>query len=734
MAFKNQIIRDGKRVTYRINHPTTLSADHELAWLRSISGTLSKRSGKFSKDTIVFETWATSAGITHRLLTPDTAAEYIAAQLRTHGRGVTVTQDDTRPTVEWTDGVEVGMSSPLRQLRVTKHADLSAAILGSVQALQGDEMVLIQWVVAPAPFMQPPSKTGQYQSADFRVRNSMMGRLEASNDEMTDRRQKLSEQNLIGIGRIVVKAPSPNRARELILRVESALSSVNSSANYFKTRRKRNLGDHANMASSPLLFPAQFTLSELAGVIAWPIDAPFVAGLSKGAPRHLFATADVATVGRVLGDSNFPGHERPIALNYDWATHHMVVTGGSGTGKTALLVSCFAQDIANGYGGIIIDAGDSLSDETMFSGALRYIPESRVNDVIVMDVNAERNRPIGFNIFEQGNPEVLADQIMKLFANLFNDTSGVWVQQLLYHGVYTLAEQEGLTFVDLIPLLNPLTPEERDWSQGVIAKVKNPDIRDWWHRWKSFDQKERDRYIQPLYNRLWQLLSRPGIRDIIGQPTSSFNLKDVLEGNKILLINLAGLDEATASILGTLLVNAIWTNARRVQPKKANFLYLDEFQVMTANLPIRLDDLLSRARKHNLGLAMATQHFKDKIPAEVKSSAINNARTKIVFRVASDEARTWHPEFDGNVEQSDFRGLPNYEVIAQVASETGSTSVTLQTRAPQRATGTERRVVELSRKKYGRSIESIVSERAARRGAKKNPPNLPPLGESDWKR
>lgn len=738
MRPKNQVIRDLNRETYLVTFPTELDADRVMAWLRSISGTLPRRSGSpFSKDTLVFETWATPTGITHRLMIPKGAAEYVAAQLRTHGRGITVTKDDTRPSVEWTAGVEVGMSSPLRQLRVQKHSDLAASLLGSVQALQEEEVVLMQWVVTPAKFERLPAKDTYHPSADFQARRSLLfGPSEATNDELQDRRAKLQEQNLIGIGRIMSKASTPKRSNELVLRVESALSAANSSANYFKSRAKnKKLAADANEAASVLLFPAQFSLTELAGVIAWPIGTPFVAGLSKGAPRHLFATADVPTVGRILGDSNFPGHERPIALDYKYATHHVVVAGASGTGKTEFMKSGFAQDVANGYGAIVIDAGDSLSDETMFSGALRLIPENRVDDVVVMDVSAGRDRPVGFNVFEQGSPEVLADQIMKLFANLFNDTSGVWVQQLLYHGVYTLASQKGLTFVDLVPLLNPLTKAEEAWSAEVISKVKDPDIREWWKRWNAFDKASRERYIQPLYNRIWQLVSRQGVRDIIGQTSSSFNIKEVLEGNKILLINLAGLDEATASILGTLLVNAIWTNARQSQPKKANFLYLDEFQVMTANLPIHLDDLLSRARKHNLGLVMATQHFKDKIPVEVKSAAINNARTKVIFRVASEEARTWHAEFDGSVEQSDFKGLNNYEVMAQVASETGSTSVTLRTRPPQRPTGTERRVIAMSREKYGRPIEAVAEERSARRVAEEKPTGKrPPIGfrPTEW--
>ena len=737
MRFKSQITRDSRRESYLVTFPADLDADRVMAWLRSSSGTLPKRSGSpLSKDTLVFETWATSAGISHRLMIPKSAAEYVAAQLRTHGRGITVTKDDSRPEIEWTAGVEVGMSSPLRQLRIEKHSDLAASLLGSVQALQGDEVVLIQWVVTPAKFERPPSRDTYAPTADFRMHRSLLsGPGQATNDELQDRRAKLEQQNLLAVGRIMARASTAKRSSELVLRVESALSAANSAANYFKTRSPgKKLIAQANEAASVMLFPAQFSLTELAGVVAWPIGQPFVAGLPKGAARHVFATEDVPTVGRILGDSNYPGHERAIALSYEYATQHMVVTGGSGTGKTVLLANSFAQDVANGYGAIVIDASNSESSETMFQRSMLYIPKERMEDVIVMDVQADRMCPVGFNVLDQGNPRVVADQIMELFAHLYSDTSGVWTKQLLFYGIYTLAERPDLTLVDLVPLLSRQTAEEAAWADELIKSVKDRDIKDFWKRWAAFSQSDRDRYTQPLLNRIWQLVSRPEVRDIIGQSKSSFRIKDVLAGNKILLVNLAGLPPETSSILGTLLVNAIWTDAMSMRPEKPNFLYLDEFQVMTQKLPLGLDDLLSRSRKQNLGLAMATQ-FLEQIPVEVKRAALNNARTKVVYRVASQEARTWQAEFGKALDVDDFMRVNPYEVMAHVASSSGSTPVTMRTRPPLPTTGTTRQVRELSRATYGRPIAQVEHERDTRRVAtQKTKGKRPPIGfkPADW--
>jgi len=736
MRFKAQVTRDANRETYLVTFPAELDAERVMAWLRSISGTLPRRSGSaFSKDTLVFETWATASGITHRIMVPKSAAEYIAAQLRTHGRGITVTKDDTRPTMEWTSGVEVGMSSPLRQLRIQKHADLAASLLGSVQALQGDEVVLMQWVVTPAKFERVPSRDTYTPSADFQVRRALLvGPAEASNDELQDRRKKLEEQNLIGIGRIMAKADTPKRSSELVLRVESALSAANSAANYFKSRSSnKKLVAQANEAASVMLFPAQFSLTELAGVISWPIGTPFIAGLPRGATRHLYATDDIASEELILGDSNYPGHERPIAIKYEWATEHIITVGSNGTGKTVFLNNNFAQVVAAGNGAVVVDASNSESTQTMFRGALRYIPPERMNDVIVMDIASDRANPVGFNPLDQGHPRVVADQIMSLFSHLYSDTSGVWTRRLLFFGIYTLAERPGLTLTDLMPLLNRKTPQEAAWADELIRSVKDKDIKDFWREWENFSPSDRDRYSQPLINRIWQLVSRPEVRDIIGQSKSTFQISDVLANNKILLINLAGLPPETSSILGTLIVNAIWSSAQTMRPEKPNFLFLDEFQVMTEKLPLGLGDLLSRARKHNLGLAMATQ-FIEQVPSDVKQSVLNNARTKVVFRVGNQEARIWRSEFGRALDDDDFLNVNPYEVVARVASATGSTPVTFRTRPPMRVTGTEQRVIELSRKTYGRPIAQVEDERDSRRSASKKKGKRPPIGTRplDW--
>lgn len=354
----SQRTKDRGRKTYLLTFPTDLTEQQVIAWLRAINGTLqSTPIGRMvSVPTIAFETWATDTGITHRMKVPWVWGELIARQLRL--KGINVVEDNSRPTISWTRAVELGMTRPSRTLRIANHADLSASLLASVDTLGPGEMVLIQWVLTPAPHEQPPAKDMFSKSDDFSLRAIYEGPRSAKHDEIEDRRAKLSEPNFQAVGRIAARADTEPRAIQLVNQVTHTLSSAHSNHNQFvrQASRPRKLVERLNKASAPMFFPAQFNAAELAAIVTWPLGEPLIAGLPHGPSRQLYATEDVPRVGRILGNSNYSGHERPIALAYQHAAQHMYVGGQTGTGKSTLMANSFAQDVAHGYGGIVIDA------------------------------------------------------------------------------------------------------------------------------------------------------------------------------------------------------------------------------------------------------------------------------------------------------------------------------------------------------------------------------------------
>lgn len=734
MRFSKQRQLDHDRKTYLLTFPPDLDEQQIVSWLRAINGTLHTDWKRLSAvPTIAFETWATDTGIVHRMKVPWQWGDDIARKLRL--AGVAVAEDATRQRLKWTRAVELGMNRPTRTLRIASAAELSTNLLGSIDTLEPGETVLIQWILTPAVPEAPPARDLRSRSDDFTLKALYHGVQIAHHDELEDRRRKLEHPNFLGVGRIAAYAKTEPRAVHLVERVKRTLSSANSNYNRFERQPSRpsKLIERINEAAAPMFFPAQFSLPEVAAVVSWPLGQPLVAGLPHGPTRQLYATEDIPRVGRVLGNSTYPGHERPIALAYQHAAQHMYVGGSTGTGKSTLMANSFAQDVAKGYGGIIIDASNSDSHESLFSRGLSYVPPDRLDDVIVLDVNRGRHSPVGFNVLDQGNPRVVVDQITDLFGHLYQDTKGVWTRQLMFHSLYTLAEREGMSFVDVVPLVTPRTPDEIAWADEVKRAVKDPELKQFWQRWENFTQTERDRYSQPLMNRAWQLVSRPEARYIIGQSKSSFKMADVLRDNKILLVSLAGLPVETASLLGTLLVNALWTAGQGMTPEKPNFLYLDEFQLMT-RLPMGLDDMLARARKHRLGVVLGTQYLED-LPADLKNAVINNARSRVIFQSSAKEARTWQQEMGRqHVTENDIIRMRKYEAIAQMVTDSGvGEPVTLRALAPMPTTGVAKEAVAISQHKYGRSIVEVEQEMIARRkGTVTRKTKRPPVGVREW--
>jgi hypothetical protein len=559
----------------------------------------------------------------------------------------------------------------------------------------------MQWVVTPAP---PAHKPIHKQAKTHHIGPHVITRGNlADRDEVNERRAKLEEPNVMAVLRVAAYASTPIRANHLIYKVRHSLGQTRTGATRFKRRVTSNEGlrrriDHA---AAPLIFPMQLSAPEFSALVAWPIGNPFVSGLPQSLSRHLPAPQQVPRDGRVIGRSNFPGNERPVAVSFDDARKHVHVIGPTGVGKSVLLANMMKQDMEAGYGVILIENKGDL-----FRAAMRYVPQNRLNDVIVMDVR-DKLTPVGFNILNQGDPRIVVDELSNLFEHIY-DTKSVWTRELLYFGLQTLIEQPGYTFVDLATLIMPRTKDEVDWADAM-RRTKDVEVRRFWQRFEMQRRDAQDRMAQPLMDRVWQLIGRPEIRNIIGQAESSFLMKDVIKDNKILLVNLQDIATETASLTGTLLMNAVWHAVKTTQWDKPTFLYLDEFQDFV-NLPLSPEDMLAKARSFGLGMTLAHQHLVQ-LPTDLKQAVLANARTKIVFQTTNEDARTMSREFGNSVADQDFMNLGRYETVVRVATGEGvSAPLTVATNAPAKPNSDEHYVARISRDRYGRRIENVYAE------------------------
>lgn len=720
---------DKPRLSYRLTFPTELASAEVMKWLHSVSGTLRGRpDGFLNMPSMVFEVGATDLGIVHRLRVPRGAADYIVPQLRSLVPGMTVTPEDDEPEHQWTTAVELGLTNPSRRLNIHDVDAVSASVLTNMQSLRRGEALLLQWVVAPAVNEHLPKQDHDMRASGYSVVGQLLvGSRSADKDEIADRRAKLSEPNFLAVLRVAVKAADKLNAERLLSRVHDSLHSVRSPDTRFRKRaltRTSKVIERVHQAAAPMLFPAKLSASELVSLVSWPIGQPHIAGLPRSRTRHLPATGAVPRVGRVIARSNFPADERLLALGQIESAQHLQVVGPTGSGKTALLSNLIVQDMEDGRGVILIESKGDL-----FQAALDRVPKRRLQDVVLLDVT-DTEYPIGFNIL-QGSPYVVAADIQRLFDHLYpQDARGVRVRQGFYHLILTLLMSEGtrgqMTFADMGALSVP-KGNQQQFSDDLIRGVSHvEELAHWWQEITSLPRAQREQYFKPLSDRIWQLNNRRSIRNIIGQSSSTIDLREVIRGNKILLVNLGRSTEGkeTAGLLGSLLLNSIWSAvlSGAASPDRPTMLYLDEFQDFL-NLPISPADMFAQAR--SLGLAMTVAHqFLGQLTKELQDATQNNARSTVVFQTSADEARSFARQFGRSVTEDDFTNQARFEVIMRLATSGGvSAPMTAVTLPPRDPTGLADRVRELSRKAYGRPAAEVEAEISRRRGT-------PPLGRA----
>ncbi|MFI1354860.1 type IV secretion system DNA-binding domain-containing protein [Streptomyces sp. NPDC020898] len=728
MRQNKQAARDDSRRAYTLLFPPDLTAEQVTSWLQAISGTLRTGAfGVFGVNTLAFELLATERGISYRLRAPAAHADLIASELRTLLPGTVVTPEETPPTHEWSWVVELGQTSPDRLLNIPKPANLAATLLASVQQLGPGEAVLTQLVVTAAVPKRPPTKAPPATRAKT---TRLLGELAVSfaAEDIEEQRKKLSEANFLAALRIASKAKTDTRAEHLVGRITTALASTRSATTRFRPRRRLSgrLRDDLAGARAPLAFPAQLAATELAGLLAWPLGAPHVAGLPAGRTRQLPPSGSVPRAGRVLAFSNFPGSERPLATSATDGLKHLHVIGPTGVGKTTLLANLAAQDISAGYGVVVIESKGDLH-----RAVLDAVPEHRLDDLVVLDVT-DSSRPVGFNVLDQTNPRAVVEEIGGLFEYLYRETRGVYTREVLYFGLSTLTSRAGHTFVDLTALLAPRSPGEQRWRDALIRELKEPELRHFWDRFNALPRPQQERVVQPVLDRIWQLNARPEIRNIIGQTHSSFQMRDVIEQNKILLVNLAGLGQETASLTGTLLINALWQAVRQGRGRQPTFLYVDEFQDFL-QLPISPESMLAQARGFGLGMVLAHQHL-DQLPREMRAAVMANARSKVVFQTTRDDAYAFSREFGKAVTEEDFMNLGAYEVITRLVTGDGvSPPMTGRTAQPFAGFGLADQAWERATNRYGRPRDEVLAEITQRTTAPEPPaPQRPRVGSQEW--
>ncbi len=339
----------------------------------------------------------------------------------------------------------------------------------------------------------------------------------------------------------------------------------------------------------------------------------------------------------VFAKTDARGQNVPFGIKALDRGRHMYVIGKTGMGKSTLLENMAAQDLKNGEGMAFIDPHGATA-ETL----LDYIPEDRKDDVLYF-APFDAEHPVAFNVMEDVGPDkrhLVVSGLMSVFKKIWVDAWSARMEYILQNTLLALLEYPDSTLLGVNRMLS-----EKNYRKKVIDNITDPAVKSFWvDEFLNYNERYMQEAGDAIKNKIGQFTANPLIRNIIGQPKSSFDIRQMMDERKIIIMNLSkGLvGESNANLLGSMLTTRIYLAAMsradlsqekmRVAPNF--YFYVDEFQSF-ANATFA--DILSEARKYKLNLTIAHQYI-EQMEEEVRNAVFGNVGTIVSFRVGPFDA------------------------------------------------------------------------------------------------
>lgn len=414
-----------------------------------------------------------------------------------------------------------------------------------------------------------------------------------------------------------------------------------------------------------------------------------------------------------FGLTNFRGINHQFGMLRSDRSRHVYIIGQTGAGKSGLLELFALSDIYHNQGYAIIDPHGDFAIENM-----KFIPEARLNDVVYFNP-ADVEHPIGFNPLEVTNPaqkSTISSEVIGVLKRMFGDSWGPRLEYILRYTILALLDRPEPTMLDITRMLT-----DKKFRKETIGYCNDVVVRQFWNvEFASWSEKFQTEAIAPVLNKVGAFTANPIIRNIIGQTHSSFNIRQIMDEGKILVVNLSKglIGEDNAGILGSFLVTKIQLAAMSrsdildIHDRRPFYLYVDEFQNFATD---SFATILSEARKYGLNLTVANQYISQMEPT-VRDAVFGNVGTMISFRVSPDDSPILAKQFEPQFEENDLTQMHNRNFIINMvingekAPAFSATTLNL----PEAKRSHLSRIIEHSRELYSQSrqtVEDTINER-----------------------
>lgn len=432
-----------------------------------------------------------------------------------------------------------------------------------------------------------------------------------------------------------------------------------------------------------------------------------------------------------FGLTNFRGINHQFGMLRTDRSRHVYIIGQTGAGKSGTLELFALSDIFHGQGYAIIDPHGDFAVDNM-----RFIPGSRTQDVVYFNP-ADTAYPLGFNPLEVTDPAHktnISSEVIGVLKRMFGESWGPRLEYILRYTILALLDRPTTTMLDITRMLT-----DKKFRKDTLSYCTDTVVLQFWNiEFASWTEKFQAEAIAPVLNKVGAFTANPVIRNIIGQPKSTFNMREIMDEGKILIVNLSKglIGEDNASILGAFMVTKIQLAAMSrsdipdIKDRRPFYLYVDEFQNFATD---SFATILSEARKYGLNLTVANQYI-SQMSDTVRNAVFGNVGTMITFRVSADDAPILSKQFEPQFEPNDLLQMHNRHFIINMVisgEKSPAFSATTLTLPPPQIDNTGK-IIENTRRRYSRNRADIEAEITAATQPQTSPPKSPQPAPKQW--
>jgi hypothetical protein len=410
----------------------------------------------------------------------------------------------------------------------------------------------------------------------------------------------------------------------------------------------------------------------------------------------------------LLGVTNFRGDNSIFGMLRSDRGRHIYILGQTGTGKSGALELLTLSDVYYDQGFAVIDPHGDYAQHM-----LSFIPKRRIEDVVYFNP-ADTDYPIGFNPLEITDPSLkghISSELVGVLKRLFADSWGPRLEYILRYTLLALLDYPNSTMLDITRMLT-----DKAFRKDVITYIDDPVVKNFWvTEFASWNDKFASEAVAPVLNKVGAFTANPMIRNIIGQPKGTFNIRQIMDEGKILIVNLSRglMGEDNAGILGAMMVTKIQLAAmgRANVPeheRRPFYLYVDEFQNFATD---SFAVILSEARKYALNLTVANQYI-SQMGQPVRDAVFGNVGTIVTFRISPDDAPFLTKYFEPQFEAGDLIQQHNRHFVATmtIRGEKAAAFSAKTLNLPATAHDYTQEIIEITRSRYTQE-RAIVEER-----------------------